>query len=101
MRKETGNLNIFAPIELEEKGAKHMIAVTLTRPFRMFFFEWIVLFSCLYLAFAYGIFFINVEAYPIVFQGKESRHASKALKIDNRHRSLSLELWPIWVSISP
>lgn len=56
MRKETSNPNIYAPIELEKKGAKQMITVTLMRPLNMIFHEAIVLFTCLYLSLAYAIF---------------------------------------------
>ena len=69
MRKATGNPNIFAPIELEKKGARQMFTVTLTRPIRMLAFEAIVLFTCLYLALAYAIFYMFFQAYPIIFQG--------------------------------
>jgi MFS family permease len=72
MRKATGNPNIVAPIELEKKGAKQMITVTLMRPIRMLLFEAIALFSCLYLALAYAIFYMFFEAYPIIFQGELS-----------------------------
>lgn len=89
MRKETGNTQIFAPIELEKKGARQMITVILFRPLRMFLFEPIVLFSCLYLSYAYAIFCklhwsmnscshvadqrsldLFFTAYPIIFSGK-------------------------------
>jgi MFS family permease len=56
MRKETCNSNTYAPIELEKKGAKQMITVTLMRPLNMIFHEAIVLFTCLYLSLAYAIF---------------------------------------------
>ncbi|KAL8671934.1 MAG: hypothetical protein Q9168_003590 [Polycauliona sp. 1 TL-2023] len=69
MRRETGNPNIFAPIELEKKGARQMMTITLTRPIRMVLFEAIVLFSCLYLSIAYAIFYLYFEAYPLVFEG--------------------------------
>lgn len=69
LRKETGNPEIFAPIEMEKQDLKQMITVTLTRPIRMLFFELIVLAACSYLAFAYGIFYMYFEAYPIIFQG--------------------------------
>ncbi|KAL8918451.1 MAG: hypothetical protein Q9208_007357 [Pyrenodesmia sp. 3 TL-2023] len=69
MRKETGNPNIFAPIELEKKGARQMITITLTRPVRMILFEAIVLFTCLYVSIAYAIFYLFFEAYPLIFQG--------------------------------
>ena len=69
IRRETGNMSTFAPIELEKKGTKQMMTVTLTRPLRMFFFEPIVLFTCLYLSLAYGIYYLFYEAYPLIFQG--------------------------------
>ncbi|KAL8937009.1 MAG: hypothetical protein Q9216_004638 [Gyalolechia sp. 2 TL-2023] len=69
MRQATGNPNIFAPIELEKKGTKQMITITLTRPVRMFLFEAIVLFTCLYLSIAYAIFYLFFEAYPLIFEG--------------------------------
>ena len=70
MRKATGNPDIVAPIDLQKKGAKQMVTVTLMRPIRMLLFEAIVLFSCLYLALAYAIFYMFFEAYPIIFQGE-------------------------------
>ena len=39
LRKETGNPNMLAPIELEETELAHMVAVVITRPIRMFLFE--------------------------------------------------------------
>lgn len=73
MRKETGDANIFAPIELEKKGMKQLLVVVLTRPVRMFLFEAIVLSSCLYLSFAYGIFYSQyTHLSPIVFLTKSS-----------------------------
>jgi hypothetical protein len=67
IRKETGNENIYAPIELEKKGWKQMLTVTLTRPIRMFIFELIVLATCLYLSLAYGIFYLYFVSYNIIF----------------------------------
>lgn len=69
LRRSTGSTNIFAPLELEKKGFKQMATVTLTRPLRMLFFELIVSATCIYLALAYGIFYMYFEAYPIIFQG--------------------------------
>lgn len=57
LRRETGNEKIVAPIELEDQSWSEFITVVLTRPVRMFLFEWIVLFSCLYLSVAYAIFY--------------------------------------------
>ncbi|KAI9721233.1 MAG: hypothetical protein M1812_002394 [Candelaria pacifica] len=69
LRKETSSESFIAPIELEKKGVKQMVTVTLARPIRMFLFEALVLFTCLYLAFVYAIFYIFLQAYPIIFEG--------------------------------
>ena len=69
MRKESINLNVFAAIELEKKGVRQMMTVTLMRPVRMIVCEAIVLFTCLYLSIAYAIFYLFFEAYPIIFEG--------------------------------
>ena len=69
LRKETGNPNIFAPIELEKKGAKQMATVTLMRPLHMIVYEAIVLFTCMYLSIAYAIFYLFFEAFPLIFEG--------------------------------
>ncbi|KMU82395.1 membrane transport protein [Coccidioides immitis H538.4] len=69
LRQETGNNNIVAPIDLEKRDLKATLTVTLTRPIRMLVYESIVLFSCLYLAMVYAIFFLFFQAYPVIFQG--------------------------------
>ncbi|EEP77972.1 conserved hypothetical protein [Uncinocarpus reesii 1704] len=69
LRKETGNNNIVAPFDLEKRDLKVTLTVTLTRPIRMIIHESIVLFSCLYLALVYAIFFLYFQAYPVIFQG--------------------------------
>ena len=69
LRKQTRNPKIFSPLELEKKGPKQMITVTLMRPLHMLFFEAIVLLTCLYLSLAYAIFYLFFEAYPLIFMG--------------------------------
>ena len=69
LRRETGDESIFAPIELEPKNLRHVATVVLTRPIRMMLFEWIVLFSCLYLAFVYAVFYMFFQAYPVMYRG--------------------------------
>lgn len=85
LRKESGNENIFAPIELEKKGAKELITVVLTRPLRMLFFEAIVLCSCLYLAFAYAIFYMFFQAFPIIFEGIYGFNAGEGKRKTKTH----------------
>lgn len=69
LRESTGDQDIVAPIELEDKGWKQMATITLTRPLRMIISELIVLATCLYLSLAYGIFYMYFTAYPIIFGG--------------------------------
>ena len=52
LRKETGDENIIAPLELEKTDLNHIVTVILTRPLRMICFEPLVLFTCLYLSYA-------------------------------------------------
>ncbi|KAF2466389.1 MFS general substrate transporter [Lindgomyces ingoldianus] len=67
LRKETGDMSIVAPIELEKTDFHHIMVVVLTRPLRMICFEPLVLFTCLYLSYAYAIFYIFFQSYPIIF----------------------------------
>ena len=61
MREEKRDRGICAPIELEKKGWRQLLTVTLLRPIRMLFTEAVVGFSCLYLALAYAIFCTPVQ----------------------------------------
>jgi len=67
LRKKEDNPNIVAPIELEKTDIKALMTTVLTRPLRMICYEAIVLSTCLYLAYAYAIFYIFFEAFPIIF----------------------------------
>ena len=55
-----------------------MITVTLMRPLNMIIHEALVLFTCLYLALAYAIFYLFFEAYPLIFQGLYHMNAGVA-----------------------
>jgi len=69
LRKETGDASIVAPIELEKTDIGHIVTVVLTRPIRMICFEPLVLCSCIYTSYAYGIFYTFFQAYPIIYTG--------------------------------
>lgn len=69
LRRETGNHNIVAQFDLQKRGIRQVLTITLTRPFRMILHESIVLFTCIYLSIVYAIFFLYFQAYPIIFQG--------------------------------
>ncbi|MCJ1432072.1 hypothetical protein MMC27_001428 [Xylographa pallens] len=68
IRKKHPSVDIHALAELEMTTTFiEDMKVTLARPFRMFFREAIVLFSCLYLALVYAVFYIFLQAYPLIF----------------------------------
>ncbi|KAF2034112.1 MFS general substrate transporter [Setomelanomma holmii] len=69
LRKETGDESIVAQLELEKTDLNHIVTVVLSRPLRMLAFEPLVLFTCLYLSYAYSIFYIFLQSYPIIFSG--------------------------------
>ena len=73
LRRDTGNPDIFAMSDSDVRGARHIITVALTRPFKMLIYESIVSLTCMYLSLAYAIFYLYFEAYPIVFQGPRSK----------------------------
>ncbi|MCJ1286573.1 hypothetical protein MMC26_005919 [Xylographa opegraphella] len=68
IRKNHPGFNGYTLTELEMTTTfVEDMKVTLARPFRMFFQEAIVLFSCLYLALVYAVFYIFLQAYPLIF----------------------------------
>ena len=70
LRKKTGDMSILSAHDIEQAETNWQTTFTklLFRPLRMLFLEPIVLSTSLYLSLAYAIFYINFEAYPIVFQ---------------------------------
>ncbi len=70
IRKLNPGTNVYAPIELEQKSFMAEMAVVLSRPFRMFFLEAMVLFSCLFLSFVYAILYMFFQAYSIIYGGE-------------------------------
>lgn len=68
LRKETGNLSIVAPLDLQPHDLRATLTVTLTRPLRMIAKEFMVALTCLYLSLAYAIFYLYFQAYPLIFE---------------------------------
>lgn len=67
MRKKTGNWGIHAAHEEVELSIKDICQKTITRPIIMLFTEPIIFLITLYNSFVYGILYLLLEAYPIVF----------------------------------
>ena len=69
LRRRTKNWAIHAKQEEIEIDLKEMLSKNLSRPLRMFFTEPILLAIGVYLSFVYGLLYICLSAYPLVFQG--------------------------------
>ncbi|CCH58642.1 hypothetical protein TBLA_0A08520 [Henningerozyma blattae CBS 6284] len=67
MRKETGNWGIRAAHEDAELSLKEICETTITKPIVLLFTEPVLLVISLYNSFVYGILYLLLEAYPIVF----------------------------------
>lgn len=67
MRAKTGNWGIHAAHEDAELSIKEIAQKTVARPIKMLFTEPILLLLTIYNSFVYGILYLLLEAYPIVF----------------------------------
>ncbi|KAJ6260346.1 Major facilitator superfamily multidrug transporter [Drechslerella dactyloides] len=68
LRRLTKNWGIHAKQEQIEVDLKELIEKNLSRPLKLLFTEPIVFFISLYIAFIYGMLYLMLTAYPIVFQ---------------------------------
>ena len=69
LRRRTKNWAIHAKQEEVEIDIVEMVERNLTRPMRMLVTEPILLSIAVYLSFVYGLMYITLAAYPLVFQG--------------------------------
>lgn len=67
LRKKSGNWGIRASHEDVELSIAEIAKKTITRPIYMLFVEPILFFITLYNSFVYGILYLLLEAYPIIF----------------------------------
>ena len=69
LRRRTKNWGIHAKQEEIEIDFRELITKNFSRPMRLLVTEPIVLLISLYLAFVYGLLYLFLTAYPLVFQG--------------------------------
>ena len=69
LRRRTKNWGIHAKQEEIEIDFRELVQKNLSRPMRMLFTEPIVLALSIYMAFIYGLLYLFLTFYPIVFQG--------------------------------
>ncbi|KAJ5162333.1 hypothetical protein N7492_007725 [Penicillium capsulatum] len=77
IRNETGDNRYWHPSEGAKIDPKNIVTKQLRRPFLMFFTEPMVTTISLYASFVYGLLFLTLEVFPIVFQ--EHRHFSRVI----------------------
>ena len=69
LRRRTKNWGIHAKQEEIEVDFRELIEKNLSRPMRMLFTEPIILLLSVYMAFIYGLLYLFLTFYPIVFEG--------------------------------
>lgn len=67
IRRRTGNWGIHAPHDEFTLSVKEIAENNLTRPIKMLFQEPILFFITIYNSFIYGMIYLFLDAYPIVF----------------------------------
>ena len=69
LRRLTRNWGIHAKQEEVEVDLKELAVKNITRPLRILFTEPIVLVITIYMSFMYGLLYLNLTAYALVFEG--------------------------------
>ncbi|KAI0161540.1 major facilitator superfamily transporter [Xylariaceae sp. FL1272] len=69
LRRRTGNWGIHAKQEEIEVDFGELIEKNFSRPMRLLFLEPIVTLLSVYMAFIYGLLYLFLTAYPLVFEG--------------------------------
>ena len=69
LRRRTKNWGIHAKQEEIEIDVRELVEKNFSRPLRMLVTEPIVLLLSIYMAFIYGLLYLFLTAYPLVFQG--------------------------------
>lgn len=75
LRRRTKNWGIHAKQEEIEIDLRELLEKNFSRPLRMLITEPIVLLISLYMSFIYGLLYLFLTAYPLVFQGVHGMNA--------------------------
>ncbi|KAI0970775.1 polyamine transporter 1 [Xylaria arbuscula] len=78
LRRRTQNWGIHAKQEEIEVDLQELIQKNFTRPLRLLIFEPIVTLISLYVAFIYGLLYLFLTAYPLVFEGIHGFNAGQS-----------------------
>jgi MFS transporter, DHA1 family, multidrug resistance protein len=69
LRRRTKNWGIHAKQEEVEVDVRELITKNFSRPIRLLFTEPVILLITIYMSFIYGLLYLFLTAYPLVFQG--------------------------------
>lgn len=75
LRRRTKNWGIHAKQEEVEVDLRELVTKNLSRPLRLLFTEPVVLALTVYMSFIYGLLYLFLTAYPLVFQGVHGMNA--------------------------
>lgn len=78
LRRRTLNWGIHAKQEEIEVDFRELVTKNFSRPMRLLFFEPIVTLLSIYMSFVYGILYLFLTAYPLVFQGIHGFNAGQS-----------------------
>jgi DHA1 family multidrug resistance protein-like MFS transporter len=78
LRRRTKNWGIHAKQEEIEVDFRELVSKNFSRPLRLLFTEPIILFLSIYMSFIYGILYLFLTAYPLVFMGVHGFHAGQS-----------------------
>lgn len=69
LRRQTSNWGIHAKQEEVEIDFRELVTKNFSRPIRLLFTEPVILLITIYMSFIYGLLYLFLTAYPLVFQG--------------------------------
>lgn len=69
LRRRTKNWGIHAKQEEVEVDIRELVTKNFSRPIRLLFTEPVILLVTIYMSFIYGLLYLFLTAYPLVFQG--------------------------------
>jgi hypothetical protein len=79
--RKDGKPNVFAEVELQESSITQRVKELCIKPPKMFVTELLVLCSCTFMAFVYGVFYIFFQAYHRVYEGQLSLSSAPNVRI--------------------
>lgn len=78
LRRRTKNWGIHAKQEEIEVDFRELVSKNFSRPLRLLFTEPIVLLLSIYMSFIYGLLYLFLTAYPLVFRGVHGFNAGQS-----------------------